>query len=351
MKNFTLILTLFSALLVLNSCNDDEQMMSTADVYTHGTFVINQGKFGSGTGTISFISNNDNSVSQNIYQENNEGLVLGNVAQSMARVGNRFLITINNSEKVEIINASDFTYENTIEGIAQARYVLALNNDEALITSWGASGTDGKIFKVNTNTATINTTIDVSGGPEKMIAVDDVIYVTNSGGFFRDSIVYLLNETGDAIDSEIVVGDNPSDLVLDANGDVWVLCNGYTDFSDPNQSTNGRLVQLRNGSVVNSFEIGNGSSQLEVSKDGNTLFYMNGGKVYSHDINNTSLSSTIIYEGFFYGMGVNPFNGNIYLADAVDFDSNGNVVILDEDGEIIETLEVGIIPGEFLFED
>ncbi len=351
MRNFTLILVLLTVFMVLNSCNDDEEMINNPDVYSDGTFVINQGSFGSGTGTISFISNIDNSVNQNIYQEKNDGLVLGNVAQSMARVGNRFLITINNAEKVEVINASDFAYENTIEGIAQARYALELNDNEALITSWGASGTDGKIFKVNTADGSILSSLDVSGGPEKMIEVNDAIYVANSGGFFRDSIIYVLNSEGNAIDSQIVVGDNPSDLIEDSNGDVWVLCNGYTDFSDPMLSTNGRLVQIRNGNVEKNFEIGNGSSQLEVSNDGNTLFYMNGGKVYSQDILSSTLSSTIVYEGFFYGMGVNPANGYLYLTDAKDFVSNGELVIINSSGDLIEKIGVGIIPGELHFED
>jgi len=350
MKNLILFLMLMSGLFLVTSCGEDDPIV-TNDIYSNGTFVINQGSFGSGTGTISFLSNNDNSITSNIYQDANDGLVLGNVAQSMQRVGDHFLVTVNNAQKVEIIKAEDFTYANTIDGIAQARYVLDLGNNEALISTWGATGTDGKIFKVNTSTATIVSSLDVAGGPEKMLKVGNDVFVTNSGGFFRDSIVYQLNAAGNSISSEIVVGDNPSDLVVDSNGDLWVLCNGYTNFSDPTLSTNGSLVQIRNGAVVKELEIGNGSSQLEISNDGSSLFYLNGGKVYQQNIADNTVSGTVIYEGFFYGMGINPDNDNIYLTDAKDFVSNGDVVIITQNGDLVETIEAGIIPGELHFED
>ena len=49
----------------------------------------------------------------------------------------------------------------------------------------------------------------------------------------------------------------------------------------------------------------------------------------------------------FYGLTINPVNGEIYVSDAVDYVQSGTVLRYSQDGELLDTFNVGINPGSF----
>ena len=51
----------------------------------------------------------------------------------------------------------------------------------------------------------------------------------------------------------------------------------------------------------------------------------------------------------FYSLGVNPFNSEIYVGDAIDHIQNGIVYRFSPASIPIDTFRVGIIPGFFYF--
>jgi len=52
---------------------------------------------------------------------------------------------------------------------------------------------------------------------------------------------------------------------------------------------------------------------------------------------------------FLYGIGVNPRNGEIYVADAVDYSQSGVVYRYNENGTLLDKFRVGITPNGFAF--
>lgn len=52
----------------------------------------------------------------------------------------------------------------------------------------------------------------------------------------------------------------------------------------------------------------------------------------------------------FYGLGVNPTNYNIYVADAVDYVQKSNVFIYNTSGELTYNFKAGINANGFYFE-
>ena len=52
---------------------------------------------------------------------------------------------------------------------------------------------------------------------------------------------------------------------------------------------------------------------------------------------------------FLYGIGVNPHNGEIYVADAVDYSQSGVVYRYSAEGTLLDKFRVGITPNNFAF--
>ncbi len=74
------------------------------------------------------------------------------------------------------------------------------------------------------------------------------------------------------------------------------------------------------------------------------------GKVFSHDITSYALNTTPVVSRSFYGLGIDPVNNYIYGADAGDFASNGWVIRYNSSsGAVVDSFQVGIIPGGFCF--
>ena len=49
----------------------------------------------------------------------------------------------------------------------------------------------------------------------------------------------------------------------------------------------------------------------------------------------------------YYGLTINPKNGDVYVADAIDYVQKGMVYRYSKDGELLDQFYVGIIPGAF----
>ncbi len=49
----------------------------------------------------------------------------------------------------------------------------------------------------------------------------------------------------------------------------------------------------------------------------------------------------------YYGLTVNPFNGEVYVADAIDYQQQGMIYRYSPQGELIDEFYVGITPGAF----
>ncbi len=344
---YVLTLTLFVA-----SCSsdDDTVIIEPLGDYENGILVTNEGPFGSGTGTVHFISDDYSVIDDKIFEDVNS-TSLGNIVQSMGFNGNDAFIVVNNSNKVEVVNRYTFESIATIdEGLNNPRYFIAVNGT-GYVTNWGDpfDNSDDFIAIINLDTYTVSGTIAVEFGPEKVVESRGLVYVAHQGGFGQNNKVTVINTDSNTIATVIEVGDVPNSMVA-SDGNIWVMCGGIPEWAG--QETNGSMVKLNTDSntVVQSFDFDVIEHPSQLTLDGSNLIYSLDGGVFSMNTSSTSLPSESVIDGFFYSLTAH--NGMLYATDAGDFASNGTLKVYDlANNTEAQSIQVGIIPGGVYFND
>lgn len=339
--------------LLLTAC-DPKEDATPAGKYENGVLIVNEGQFGKGTGTVSYFNRSTKTVENDIFQTTN-GRPLGSLVQSVSIHNDKAYVVVNNGNKIEVADAKDFTSVGVISGLAQPRYFLGLTDQKAYVSQWGADGLTGSVVVVNLNTNTVTKTIATGRGAERMLRVNNNVYVTWEGGYGNDNRVTVLDANTDAVVANIVVGDNPNSIQLDASNKLWVSCGGIRDYMNPTLNTFGSLVRINPASNAVELTIPIPSlidypEKLTLNKGRNVLFYAYGGKVYRQEINSSSLNANPFISRPVYGLGVDPAEDVLYIADAGDFISNGKVIRYNVNtGAPLDSVQVGIGPSDFMF--
>jgi YVTN family beta-propeller protein len=317
--------------------------------FENGILVLHEGNFFGGNASVSFVAEDLTSVTNGIFNDVNDE-ALGDVGQSMAFDGDLAYIIVNNSQKVEVVNRYTFESVGTVDaGLLNPRY-MAFANGKGYVTNWGDGGNsdDDYIAVIDLDNLTVEATIPVEEGPERILANENTLYVAHQGGFSQNNIVSAIDATDNSVAS-ITVGDVPNSLQLDANGSLWVLCGGNPSFTG--NETAGSLVAIdtADNMIANTFDFGVTEHPSYLSIQDQTLYYYLAGEVYQFNVNDVGLPSTPVITGLsFYDMTVN--NNALYGVDAKDFSSNGSLEVYDlSDNSLTESVEVSIIPGGVYF--
>lgn len=350
MKKFLVVLIGF--VIIFSSCEKDKVEFNND--FSTGIFVVNQGVFNGGTGTITYRNEDQNIQISDVFATQNGGKVLGNVAQSMIKFDNKYFIAVNNAAKIQVVNAKDFTIIGEIP-IDLPRY-FATNGTKLYVTSYNTNLASGKINEIDTKNLAISTSISVSNLPENLLFTGDKLYVTLNSPYGQSSQnVVVVDTKTNQISKTITVGDSPSAIVKDKNNDIWVLCAGNFAF-DPINNTPGSLHRLRDDQKVASFTFANGANGLALSpnglivdRDGDRLYFLMDNKVLAHDITDGTFENESIYDGYFYGINYQSSSNRIFLADAKDFGSAGEILFINPETNTTGRFPTGIVPGFIYF--
>ena len=86
MKLKNVFLGIFASTLLLASCSNDDAVEKDVPLgtYDNGVLVLNEGNFGTPNASVTYISNDFNVLTQNIFGIENNDKKLGDVAQSIS---------------------------------------------------------------------------------------------------------------------------------------------------------------------------------------------------------------------------------------------------------------------------
>ncbi len=351
-KAFIIAISLITLLSSCDKKNEDTPPSNAVD-YSQGFFVVNEGPFNTGTGTITWFNHNGTERVPKLFQLNNNLLPLGNLAQSMTVIGGYGFIVVNNANTIWSVALNSFMQTGSIDNINLPRYIADAGNGKAYISSW-----DNKVYTFDPQGLQVTGEVNTGTGPEKLIKVGEQIWVLNQGGFSIDSTITVIDiATSEAVNT-IQVYPKPTGIQIDKNGLVWVLCSGsgWNGWPEPTDSE-GHLVCIdpANENFVKEFEFPNNSDhpeKLEINAEGDRLFYNYPGGIYSQSISssNLDLEKFAARQGVFYSLGYDPKNDVLYGADAMNFTQEGWIFRYDgNSGTLIDSLQAGIGPTGFCF--
>ncbi|MGB5393536.1 MAG: DUF5074 domain-containing protein [Lutimonas sp.] len=345
------LVTIFVFSFMIISCSDDDKKVEEKGDYADGFFITNEGPFNNGSGSITHVSE-EGVITQKVYEKvNNE--VLGNIVQSMSMHNDKAYIVVNNSNKVVVVDRYTLKKMGTIEGegVYFPRHMVAFN-DRGYLSNWGdpINNSDDFISVIDLNKDEVIEVIPVGEGPENMAISQGKLFINLEGGYSQNKFVMALNLNNLESVEMIEVADVPNSILKDDKDHIWVLCGGKPAWTG--SETNGSLYRI-DPSDLSQEHIGFTTSQhpdLLTFTNGN-LFLNLDGKVLKINANSIEAPIEIVQgiEGYFYSM--NAFNGNLYVTDAKDYQSEGELKIFSAStGAELETLMTGVIPGSVVFQ-
>lgn len=335
------------AILIIWSCNPDEDVVIDGK-YSEGVFVLNEGPFQNGTATVTYFNEKENQLVQDVFGLENGGQALGNIGQSMAQVKGKIFIAINNAAKIQVVDANDFKLLGVITDVALPRY-FATDGSKLYVSAWGADFNSGIVHEIDPITLKIINTITTGGSPETMTIVNKKLYVTISTVIDASKKILIIDTNTNKVVSTLTGSDNPTSIAVDKNNDVWVVCGGNTNFTDPTLSTGGALLKISSDQITSTFPLSNGAKGLVTNSSSEKLYFLMDGKVMVHNIADATFKNESIYDGFFYSIAYQNSTSSLYLTDPRDYQSEGEALIINPDTKEVRRFACGVIPGYVYF--
>ncbi|MCB2208017.1 MAG: YncE family protein [Bacteroidetes bacterium] len=341
--SFTLIIAVLFA-----ACKKEDTQPEESGL-KDGVFIVNQGNFTAGNASLSYFESATSVLTNDLFYEVNDA-PLGDVAQSISIDGDLAYIVINNSGNIYVIDRKTAEFKGKISQLSSPRFFLKINDQKAYVSDLASNS----ISIVNPESYELTGAINVNRSTENMVLIGKKAYVAHWSGYLqaiKNNQVLIIDTETDALIDSIQVGVEPNSMVVDKDQNLWVLCSGGYDNEEVPSLWK---INPQDKSVIKKYEFDDISlspSSLVKNGMGDELMYLNNG-VCSMSVSDGTLPETpvIAQDGkYFYVLGVDPQNSDIYFSDALDYTKNGIVYRYDHTGSMLDSLVVGIIPGAFGF--
>ncbi|MCM1292904.1 MAG: glutaminyl-peptide cyclotransferase [Bacteroides sp.] len=317
---------------------------------SRGLFITNEGNFQYGNASLSYYDPMTNTVENEVFFRAN-GVKLGDVAQSMTMHGGLAWIVVNNSHVIFAIDPNTFKIVGQIENLTSPRYMCFLSDTKAYVTQlW-----DNRIIIVNPKTYQITGYIQVpdmtmeSGSTEQMVRYGKYVYCNCWS--YQNRIIKIDTETDQVVD-ELTVGIQPTSLVIDRNYKLWTITDGgYEGSPYGYEAPSLYRIDAETFQIEQrfKFKFGSNPSEVQINGSGDRIYWIND-DIWSMDVNSTRLPVRPFIDAqgtIYYGLTVCPYNDEVYIADAIDYQQQGIIYRYNPDGELLDQFYVGVIPGAF----
>ena len=317
-------------------------------------WVLNEGVWGMNNGSITAYNTATYERDADIYSSANKGQKLGDLPNDILLYGAKIYVAVSTSNQVNVMDSKTGVSIKQIavvtDGTASQPRQIVSHNGKVYVCCY-----DGSVVKIDTASLAIETVAKAGRNPDGICVANNKLYVSNSGGLdwetgnYDNTVsVFELSTLNKIKDIEVRI--NPEQMKTDKNGNIYLLSKGnYMDISSCLQriSTTDKVEILFEN--LTGFDIYN-----------NYLYFFR----YDFMSGNTSyqvfdlLQNSIINANFISGdklpqtpngISINPNTGDIYILDALDYTSTGDVYCFDRNGKKKFQFEAGIIPKKAIF--
>ena len=354
MKNFFSGLVLVSGLVTFMHCSNDPEL-SEGPSFNDGVFIVNEGNFTDSDGSLSYYDFDSSKVRNKVFEAINDR-PLAAVFQSMSFYsGYGFLI--DQSGRIEIVDEKTLESVKIIDDNLDIPRYFTGHVNKGYVTDWGPydefyMNNESKIRVLDLENLAYDGEFDTPSRPEDILTLKDKIYVANSG----INLVSVYDPSDNSLIKQIEMNNGPTQFVVDKNENIWVISTGAF-------ISNGAIQEINteDDEVTQTFDLGDmvPNGRFAIDGAGEILYFMT--EQWAPDYSwtwNAVIKGFVDYPGQFetiitgqnlYGLGVDPIDGYIYVADAVAFQGNGKVTIYGIFGSEHGEFTVGRGPREFVF--
>lgn len=345
------MLTIFLFSTLLGGCMKWEYGLEEIfDNKGEGLFITNEGNFQYGNASLSYYNPTTKTVENEVFYRAN-AMKLGDVAQSMTIHNNTGWIVVNNSHVVFAIDTQTFKETGRITNLTSPRYIHFVSDEKAYVTQlW-----DNRIFIVNPKRYEIvghivcpNMTME-SGSTEQMVQYGKYVFVNCWS--YQNRILKIDTETDKVVD-ELTVGIQPTSLVLDCNNKLWTLTDGGYDGSTYGYEVPSLYrIDAETFTIEKQFKFSANEtpSELQTNTSKDKIYWLNN-DVWAMNVTDENLPAKSFLENkgtIYYGLTICPHTGDVYVADAIDYNQQGKIYRYSKEGQLIDEFYVGITPGAF----
>lgn len=354
---------LFAALSVLAvsagfvSCSDDDEWDwskegSTIEMSETRAFVLNEGSMNQNNAGLTYFDwKTDATYDKDLFMQQN-GIAMGDVAQD---------IIVDDKDNIYVImSGSKLIYKLSSVGTRQAAMTISsdlgdprygvVEKGYLYVTCYG-----GFVAKIDTKTMTLTGQVKVGANPEYIVENDGKLYCTCSG-WGADKRVAVIDIKNFDNASYFDVMDNP-DRIIEVDDHLFVQ--GYgADWSYPwgelNTNT-GKFTQIGNCSAWAAYKntLYLAFSETDWSTYATTTTFTSY-NVKSGQFNQSSFlknAPAALTSSSVYGMSVNEKTGDIYVL-TTDFVTNGHIYHFSSDGTFVKDFaSTGVNPRKIVFLD
>lgn len=348
---------LILALTVLVSCESDDDNPGPQEptgAYADGAFILNEGVFGQGNSSISFLDLQAGNVTHNIFNGVN-GEDLGDTATDIGFYEDMAFIVVNVSNMIQIVDRNTFEVIATIDTELNNPRKIAFLDGMAYVTNWGEGGNpdDDYVAVFNVENFDLVTRISVEEGPEDILVEGERVFVAHQGGWSFNNTISVI--TGNEVEKTIQVADVPNSLSAE-NGFLWVSSEGLPAWAG--EETAGAISRIDLSTLEVTKTLRNAAASWHPSHlvvEDSRVYYTLGKEVYSFGTGEESLPSEADFtmEEVVNLYGLKLHNGRIYAASTTaDFNGDGQLFIYNvTTGNLEDTHETGINPNGIYFND
>lgn len=358
----TALVVFASCILLFSSCskNDDDNNEYTI-TGTAGVYMLCEGLYGANSSDISYYNINTGVTEKNFYKKVN-GTNLGETANDLQRYGSKMYCVVTGIKGTaqSFVDVMDVATAKTIKRISFNSGTtgfcprsIAFYQNKAYVSCY-----DNKVRRIDTTSLAIDGDVTLSEGLEGVAVANGKLYVANSDHYqFTNgvkNVVSVINLATFTKLKDITVTYNPQKVAANAAGDVYVISAGDYNTVSPNldiiNSVTDTRVQTNN--VVDDYSVMSivGNAAVITTDIYNPALAtvktinLNTGKIGVKFINDDTAVKT------FYGLTINGFNNDVYVADANGYNgTTGKAICFGADGKRKFSFETAGLPQHAVF--
>lgn len=295
-----------------------------------------EGQFQNANGNITYINTDTDRTDLEAYTRYNSEPV-GDVLQQLIQKDDKIFMLTNLPGSVKVLNTTDLQRTTTINIAGNPKNGIIIGTE-----MWINDAFNG-LHLMNLIDNTIER-IDSTGPTTELAHYNDKVFVAHSGEFSApDNKVYVYDTETRERTQEIEIVDSPNSVAI--SGDKLYVVGGV-GFNEPIQIGSIDLIDL-NVEVYSlpMSEISGFGPKIRAS-DGQLFLLADG--LYTYDPNTQEVNKIFSEATSPYGLDIDELTGDIFVCDAVDYQSQGTLYVLDQNGNEKVSYKTGIVPNSVL---